>query len=315
MARFLITGGGGFIGSNCVEYLLQTGHDPVVLDDFSTGHRENLSHIRPHIEVQEGSILDRETLVRVVKGADYCIHLAAVPSVPRSISDPWATNRGNSEGSLNVFLAARDAGVKRVIFSSSSSVYGLSQTLPLHEALPCAPISPYGVSKYCGEHYARVFSTLYDMDIVCLRYFNVFGPRQDPESPYAAVVPRFISSMLRGERPVIYGDGTQSRDFTFVENVVWANLQACLSPGRIAGVYNVACGGAVTVRTLAESIAGILGVSIEPEYHPARRGDIPHSLADIRRAKERFGYAPVVTVQDGLQRTVDWFKKSEEGRR
>lgn len=291
------------------------GHDPIVFDDFSTGRRENLSHIRTSIDIYEGSVLDRDMLTRVVKGVDYCIHLAAVPSVPRSILDPWMTNRSNVEGSLNVFLAARDAGVKRVIFASSSSVYGLSETLPLHEALPCAPISPYGVSKYCSEHYARVFSRLYDMDIVCLRYFNVFGPRQDPQSPYAAVVPRFISSMLRGEKPIIYGDGMQSRDFTFVQNVAWASVQACLSPGRITGVYNIACGGAVTVRALAQSIADILGVSIEPEYHPARCGDIPHSLADISRAKEAFGYRPLVTVQAGLQRTVEWFRERAERHR
>lgn len=314
MARILVTGGAGFIGSHCVEFIINAGHNPVVLDDFSTGFRENLRYIESDTDIREGSILDREALGRIVKGVDYCIHLAAIPSVPRSIMDPWATNRANVEGALNIFLAARDAAVKRVVFSSSSSVYGCSQALPLHEDLPCAPISPYAVSKHSVEQYARVFSTLYDMDIVSLRYFNVFGPRQNPDSPYAAVIPRFISSMLRGERPVIYGDGSQSRDFTFVENVARANLHACLAPGRIAGVYNIACGCAVTVRALAERIANILGVPVEPDYQPARRGDIPHSLADISRAKECLGYAPVVSVDDGLQRTVDWFKRHEEGR-
>lgn len=312
MARFLITGGAGFIGSNCVRFLLDTAHDVVVLDDFSTGRRENLRDISGHIEVIEGSICDKETAACAMRGVDYCMHLAAVPSVPRSVSDPWTSNRVNVEGAINVFIAARDAGVQRIVFASSSSVYGDANVMPLHEALSRAPISPYGVSKACSEHYAEVFSSLYDMDIVCFRYFNVFGPRQNPASQYAAVVPRFITQLLRNEAPIIFGDGLQSRDFTFVENVARANLQACLAPGRIAGIYNIACGGAVSVLELAQALGAILGVSVTPAFQPARSGDIMHSLADISRARETLGYAPTVSLEEGLRRTAKWYQENQE---
>jgi UDP-glucose 4-epimerase len=311
MPACLVTGGAGFIGSNLVRGLLTESYSVRILDDLSTGRRENLASVAAEIEFIEGTICDPKTVKDAMRGIDYCLHQAAVPSVPRSVSDPLWSNRVNVEGSLNVFLAARDAGVKRVVFASSSSVYGNATESPVHEELPVLPISPYGVSKVACEHYARVFSALYGMDIVGLRYFNVFGPRQDPESQYAAVIPIFITRMLRGERPPVHGNGRQSRDFSFIENVVTANLLACKAEGSIAGVYNAACGLETSILGLVALINDILGMRIDPVFQPNREGDIRRSCADVSRALRAFGYKPRISVGEGLKQTVDWYRSQQ----
>lgn len=311
MALFLITGGAGFIGSNLAHDLLARGEKVRVLDDFSTGRRANLAAIADRIEIVEGSICDAETIAVAMRGVDYCLHQAAVPSVPRSIRAPRETHHANVTGSLNVFLAARDAGVKRVVYASSSSVYGRAQTFPLTESLPLGPISPYAVSKAAMELYAGTFPELFGLDTVGLRYFNVFGPRQDPHSAYAAVVPVFIRHLLRGEAPAVHGDGQQARDFTFVKNVIEANWRACQAPQPIGGVYNIACGQPVTVIGLAERIAAALGQPLTPRFEAARPGDIPRSWASIDRARNAFGYEPVVGLDEGLARTIEWFRREE----
>ena len=270
MTTYLITGGGGFIGSHLAHALVEQGAHVRVLDDFSTGSRDNLAALEDRIELIKGSICDRTTLDAAMAGADYCLHQAAIPSVPRSVAAPWATNKANVEGTLFVFLAARDAGVKRVVYASSSSVYGNAPALPLTETMPPAPRSPYAVSKTAGEMYARVFSDLHDVDFAGLRYFNVFGPRQDPDSPYAAVIPLFIKRMLQGKRPCIFGDGRQARDFTYVDNVVQANLAACAAPGPIRGVYNIACSGNVSLLELVERMNRLLDTNLDPEFLPPK---------------------------------------------
>jgi UDP-glucose 4-epimerase len=310
MARYLVTGGAGFIGSNLVHALVARGDQVCVIDDFSTGHRAHLA-LLTGVEIVEGSILDRAALDRAMVGVDFCLHQAAVPSVPRSVKDPLTSNRANVEGSLNVFLAAREAGVKRVVYASSSSVYGRAGGGALHEGLPLAPVSPYAVSKAAVEQYAGVFTALYGIQLVGLRYFNVFGPRQDPESPYAAVVPKFVQQLRAGERPAIHGDGRQSRDFTYVENVVQANIRACETPDAVSGVYNIACGASASVVDLAHMLGEILGVPCEPAFGPPRQGDILHSLADITRARAALGYAPEVSVREGLTRTAAWYVAQE----
>lgn len=307
----LITGGAGFIGSNLVRALLDRGYRVRVLDDLSTGRKRNLRDIVADIEFLEGSISDPALVQSAMEGVTYCLHQAAIPSVPRSLSDPVATNRVNVEGTLNVFVAARDAGVRRVVYASSSSVYGNVGVSPVHEDLPTKPISPYGISKATCEHYARVFSELYGMDIVGLRYFNVFGPRQDPSSQYAAVVPIFISRMLQGIRPPVHGNGRQSRDFSYIDNVVEANILACESEEPIAGVYNVACGSETSILGMVALLNEILGLTLEPLLEPARKGDIERSCADITRAGSAFGYKPRVSVGEGLQRSVDWYRNHE----
>lgn len=307
--RYLVTGGAGFIGSNLVHALLERGHAVRVLDDLSTGRRENLSGIMSSIEFFEGSICDETAVRDAMGGVDYCLHQAAIPSVPRSVDNPLASNRANVDGTLNVFLAARDAKVRRVVFASSSSVYGNTEVSPAHEDLPVLPISPYGVSKAACEHYARVFSSLYGMDIVALRYFNVFGPRQDPASQYAAVIPIFMAHMLRGERPPVHGDGRQSRDFSFIDNVIRANVLACEAEGPIAGVYNAACGTESTLLGLVALLNHALGTKLEPVFSPVRAGDIRRSCADISRAAKAFGYKPSVSVGEGLRRTIEWYQR------
>ena len=308
MACYLVTGGAGFIGSNLVEALLERGDEVRVVDDFSTGRHSNIEGIGSSLALFEGSICDEELLREAFKGVDYCLHLAAIPSVPRSIEDPVSSNGANIDGTLKVFMAARDAGTKRVVCASSSAVYGNTETVPTHEALPAAPISPYGVTKAAGEMYAAVCSDLYDIDIVTLRYFNVFGPRQDPESPYAAVIPLFVRSMLAGKRPTVDGDGKQSRDFSHVDNVIHANLLACAAEGPIAGTYNVACGAYASILDLVSMLNEILGTCIEPDFRDARPGDIRKSWADVSRARETFGYAPTVSLEDGLKRVVEWYR-------
>ncbi len=312
MACYLVTGGAGFIGSNIVHALVSRQHEVRVLDDFSTGRRQNLERPHPSVEVVEGDICDASTVADAMDGADYCLHQAAIPSVPRSIEDPSASNRANVDGTINVFVAARDAGLRRVVFASSSAVYGNAERLPVAETLPVNPISPYGVNKAADEMYARVFSDLFDMDIVALRYFNVFGPRQNPKSQYAAVIPIFITRMLAGKPPPVDGDGRQSRDFSYVDNIVDANIKAAAAPGRIAGVYNIACGDSCAVIELVDMLNEILGTSIGPRFREARPGDIRKSWADISRARDAFGYEPSVDIKEGLRRTVEWYRNGND---
>lgn len=311
MATYLVTGGAGFIGSNLVHALLAEGHAVRVLDDFSTGRRDNLREVANAIALTEGSILDRECLAGVMAGVDYCLHQAALPSVPRSVADPWTSNRTNVEGALNVFLAARDAGVKRTVFASSSSVYGNAHPMPLREDMTPAPRSPYAITKATDEQYARVFGELYGMELVGLRYFNVFGPRQDPASQYAAVVPIFLRHMLAGSAPPVHGDGQQARDFCFIDNVVHANLAACAHPAPLGGVYNIACGESHTVCDLVQYLNELLGTDLAPAFAASRAGDIRQSWADISRAGAAFGFAPRVRVREGLERTLAWFREKE----
>src|SRR3954469_1788105 len=277
--RVLVTGGGGFIGSHLAQRLLERGDEVRILDSFATGRRENLAHL-PDVEVVEGDVQSFERAHRAVRGCDAVLHQAALPSVPRSIQDPLTTHAVNVTGTLNVLLAARDADVRRVVYASSSSVYGPSDQLPKQEDQPVAPISPYAVSKLAGEGFCRAFTTIYGMDCVSLRYFNVFGPRQDPLSQYAAVIPKFITAALEGTRPVVFGDGEQSRDFTFVENVVEANLLALESTAGAGEAFNIACGERVTLNTVLRMIGEMAGVELEPDYRPGRAGEVKHSEAD-----------------------------------
>lgn len=308
MSLFLVTGGAGFIGSHIVRRLLDLGERVRVLDDCSTGNRDNLSDVAHRIDFIRGSITETATAEAAMNGCDYCIHQAAVPSVPRSVADPARTHEANVTGTMNVLLAAREAGVRRVVMASSSSVYGNAATLPVDESLPVAPISPYAVSKAAAEMYARVFSELYELDVVSLRYFNVFGPRQDPNSPYSAVIPLFIHAMLEGTPPTIYGDGWQARDFTFVGNVAAANVKACFAPGRIAGTYNVAAGEPRSLLELIDALNEILGTSITPQFADPRPGDVVRSHAAVARAEKTFGFRPQVGFREGLSETVAWYR-------
>jgi UDP-glucose 4-epimerase len=306
--RYLVTGGAGFIGSNTVDELVRRGHSVVVLDDLSSGKEENLAEIRTKITFMKGSITDLEAVQKAMLQADYVIHLAARTSVPRSVKDPLETNHVNVEGTLNVLVAARDNKVKRVTIAASSSAYGETPTLPKTEHMQPAPISPYGVSKYVGELYAQAFGRCYGMEYVCLRYFNIFGPRQDPDSPYSGVLSRFATAFLDEEQPVVYGDGEQTRDFTFVENAVQANLLACEAPGVSGGVFNVGTGGRISLNQTLELLRSISGKRLVAKYEPPREGDIRDSQADITRARECLGYEPAVGFEEGLQRTFDWYR-------
>jgi UDP-glucose 4-epimerase len=310
MAYCLVTGGAGFIGSNLTRDLLSKGHTVRVLDNFSTGKKSNLKDIAGDIEIIEGDIRDEETARRAVKRTDYVFHQAALPSVQRSVIDPAATNEVNVRGMLNVLIAARDAGVQRFVFASSSSVYGESEVLPKEESFTPAPLSPYAATKLMGENYCQIFHRLYGFETVALRYFNVFGPRQAPDSDYAAVIPKFIAALLSGEKPVIYGDGEQSRDFTYITNVTEANLQAALSPRSGGQILNIACGSRMTLNTLHGKLSDILDIRIEPEYTDPRAGDIRHSYAAVKRAEDIIGYRTTVEIGEGLEKTVDWFRKT-----
>ena len=307
MARYLVTGGAGFIGSNLVHALLAQGRRVRVLDDFSTGRRANLDEIKGEIELCEGDMRDPATCARATAGVDFVLHQGAVPSVARSVRDPRLSHDANATATLNMLIAARDAGVKRFVHASSSSIYGDSPTLPKQEEMAPRPKSPYAVAKMAAESYCRVFNELYDLETVCLRYFNVFGPRQDPQSPYSAVIPLFATAMLKGERPVIYGDGLQSRDFTFVANNIAANLLATTAPGVGGQVFNIACGRRYTLLDLVAALNRILGTRIEPEFRTARAGDVKHSLADIARAETELGYRVQVDFDAGLAQTVAWY--------
>lgn len=308
--RILVTGGAGFIGSHTVERLLREGHSVRVLDNLSTGRRDNLAAVAGEVELLEGDVRDLAMVRRAMAGADAVLHLAALGAVARSVADPLATHAVNATGTLHVLVAAREAHVRRVVFASSSSVYGDTPELPKHEEMTPSPLSPYAVTKVNGEHYCAVFHRLYGLETVALRYFNVFGPRQDPTSRYSAVVPRFIQALLEGQAPTIYGDGQQSRDFTYIANVVEANVLALRAAPGLGGAYNVACGQRVTVGHLARTLAGLLGSQVAPVHAPPREGDVRHSLADLRRVQEALGYQPLVSFEEGLARTVAWARSA-----
>ncbi|MBI5755334.1 MAG: SDR family oxidoreductase [Nitrospirae bacterium] len=336
MDTYLVTGGAGFIGSNIVDTLLKQGSQVRILDNFSTGKRANIeSLIKRHslnpgsdyiflkpdeshklsdknirLSVIEGDLRDIDTCRMAAAGVSYVLHQGAIPSVPRSISDPVTTNEANIKGTLNMLIASRDECVKRFVFASSSSVYGDTPTLPKVETMPASPLSPYALSKLTGEIYSLLFYRLYGLSTVSLRYFNVFGPGQDPASQYAAVIPRFITALLAGNAPTIYGDGEQSRDFTYIGDCVKANLLSCNAEGVSGKVFNIACGRMTTVNELFQKMRDMAGDSVEPEYVEARPGDVKHSLADIAMAREILKYAPEFNIDEGLKITVEWFKKN-----
>lgn len=312
MSKILVTGGAGFIGSNLTEALLQRGHFVRILDDFSTGKRENLIFDKayPSPEVIKGDIREFSTCQKAVKGIEYVFHQAALPSVQRSIEDPETSNAINVGGTLNILLAAREEKVKRVIYASSSSVYGDTPTLPKHEEMPPDPLSPYALQKYIGEQYCRLFYQLYGLDTISLRYFNIFGPKQDPNSLYSAVIPKFIDALLQGRPPIIFGDGEQSRDFTYIENVVQANLLAMSAEHLHGEAINIACGKRISLNQLLNVLKEILGSKLSPIYQEPRKGDVKHSLADIRKGKEIINYEPTVGIEIGLKKTVEFFQKT-----
>jgi len=310
--RGLVTGGGGFIGSHLAVRMLELGYDVRVLDNFATGRRSNLGVLGDDIELVEGDIQSYERVSKAVAGCDVVFHQAALPSVPRSVQDPLTSNATNVIGTLNVLLASRDHGVRRVVCASSSSVYGPGGgTRAKREDQPAGPISPYATAKLAGEGYARSFHRVYGLETVALRYFNVFGPRQDPTSQYAAVIPNFITAMLAGRRPVIFGDGEQSRDFTYVANVVDANLLAADAPGVAGRAFNVACGERVSLNRLVSDLRALLDTDLAPVYAQPRAGDIKHSLADLSAAREQLGYEPSVDLREGLQRTIQHIREEE----
>ncbi len=313
--RYLVTGGAGFIGSNLVEALVRRGDRIVVLDDLSTGRRENLETAlgarttrTPDPLVVEGDVRDAATVRRAMQGVTHVLHQAALPSVLRSIEDPVSSHEVNAGGTLNLLVAARDAGVARFVYASSSSIYGDSEELPKIETMAPAPLSPYAVSKLAGEHYGRIFHGLYGLETIALRYFNIFGPRQDPTSQYAAVIPNFIKAATTGASPEVFGDGLQSRDFTYIDNAVEANLKACEAPASAAGrAYNVACGERTSLLDLLRALERVLGRPIRPVHGPPRPGDVRHSVASIDETRRSLGFAPRIGLEEGLRRTVAWF--------
>jgi len=305
----LVTGGGGFIGSHTVEALVHHGGYGVrVLDNFSTGHRHNLEHLASDIELVEGDVRDMETVEEAVRGTSAILHLAALPSVPRSVKAPITSNDVNAGGTLKLLSAAHRAGVARVVLASSSSIYGANQSLPKTEGMLPAPVSPYAASKLAAEHYIGVFARTYGLETLALRYFNVFGPRQDPKSQYSGVVAKFMTAALLSRTCTVFGDGQQSRDFTYVENVVAANLAALRATGLCGQAVNVACGSASTVNDLLGAISSALGSELDLEFQPSRTGDVPHSLADISAARELLGYEPTVSFLEGVGRTLAWYE-------
>ena len=309
---YIVTGAAGFIGSHIAERLLRDGERVRVIDNLLTGRRENLDYLQSlngDLSVTIASITELDKLrARSFRGADYVLHQAALPSVPRSIADPLETNIHCVTGTLNVLVAARDAGVKRVVYAASSSAYGDQAGDAKVETMKAAPISPYGVAKLTGEYYAAAFNRSYGLETVSLRYFNVFGPRQDPTSTYAAVIPKFITAALRGERPTIYGDGTQTRDFTYIDNVAHGNLLACKAPGAVGETINLATGGRIAIIDLVTQLNAIMGKDVKPIHRDERPGDIKHSRADIGKARDLLGFEPIVSFEEGLRRTVDWYQ-------
>ncbi len=310
--EYLVTGGAGFIGSHIVEALLKSGQKVRVLDDFSTGKRQNLAPFVGDIRLIEGDIRDPNAVSKAVRGVDVIFHEAAVPSVPRSVREPRFTHDVNINGTLALLMEARDSGVSRFVYASSSSAYGDTPTLPKVEDMPPAPQSPYAVQKLMGEYYARVFHLVYGLPTVALRYFNVFGPRQDPTSDYAAVIPMFITRMMIMKPPLIYGDGTQTRDFTYIDNVVSANILAADSAPCVGEVMNISTGHSVDLIKLAGVIGSVMGAGIDPIFEPARDGDIKHSFGDIAKAKKLLGYRVRVDLEEGLSRTVNWYRDEVE---
>jgi nucleoside-diphosphate-sugar epimerase len=307
MASYLVTGGAGFIGSHLAEELVRRGERVRVVDSLITGNRQNLAHI-PGVEFIEGDLADPGVAQRAVEGIDYVLHQAAIPSVPRSVEDPITSNRANIDASLNVLVAARDARVKRVVYAGSSSAYGDAPTLPKVETMPTAPLSPYALQKLVAEQYCQMFTGLYGLETVTTRYFNVFGPRQDPSSPYSGVISLFISALCEGRSPTIYGDGGHTRDFTYVANVVDGVLRACDAKGVSGEVINVATGGRISLNQLFETIRDLVGAKVDPIYADARPGDIRDSQADVQKARRLLGYEPTITFDEGLKKTVEWYR-------
>ena len=309
MNAYLVTGGAGFIGSHLAEELSARGHRVRIVDNLSTGKRANLAAV-PSAEFIEGDLADPQVAERAVAGMDYVLHQAAIPSVPRSVKDPATSNRSNITATLNVLVAARDGGVKRLVYAASSSAYGNTATLPKREDMPANPLSPYALQKFVGEQYCQMFTRLYGFSTVSIRYFNVFGPRQDPGSPYSGVISLFAAALLAGRRPSIQGDGSQTRDFTYVANVVDGVLRACEAPAAAGEVINVATGGRISLTDLLLAMNRLNGTQIEPTYQEARAGDVRDSQADISKARAILGYAPLVSLSDGLKLTLDWYKSA-----
>ena len=309
MPHYLVTGGAGFIGSHLCEELVRRGERVRVVDNLITGKRQNLAHL-PQVEFMEGDLADIDVARRAAHGIEYVLHQAAIPSVPRSVEDPLTSNRANLDASVNILVAARDANVKRLVYAGSSSAYGNSEVLPKVETMPAAPLSPYALQKLVAEQYCQMFTTLYGFETVTIRYFNVFGPRQDPSSPYSGVISLFISALCDGRCPTIYGDGEQTRDFTYVANVVDGVLRACHAPGASGEVINVATAGRISLNQLFAIVKREVGSSLEPNYSNPRAGDVRHSQADISKAQRLLGYTPIVSFEDGLGRTVTWYRES-----
>lgn len=310
--KYLVTGGAGFIGSNIAAELVRQGEEVTVIDNLSTGRKENLAPLLKKMTFLQGDIRDLAFLKKSLKGVDFVLHQAALPSVPRSIADPIDSNENNISGTLNVLVAARDAGVKRVVYAASSSAYGNAEAEWKTEELPAKPKSPYALTKYAGEVYCRLFYELYGLETISLRYFNVFGPNQDPKGDYAAVIPKFTDLMLRKQRPIIFGNGEQSRDFTHVENNVSANILACKAKKTRGEVMNIACGESISLNALVQKMNCLLGTDIKPKYEPARKGDVLTSKAAIDLAWEKIGYAPKINFSEGLAKYLDWFKNQKK---
>jgi nucleoside-diphosphate-sugar epimerase len=309
MVHYLVTGGAGFIGSHLSEALVRRGHRVRVADSLVTGKRSNLDHV-PEVEFLEGDLADLEFARRAVDGCDFVLHQAAIPSVPRSVSDPITSNRANVDATLNMLVAARDAGVRRLVFAGSSSAYGDTPTLPKHEDMPVNPLSPYALQKVVGEQYLRLFTRLYGLETVSIRYFNVFGPRQDPSSPYSGVISVFATALLENRSPFIYGDGEQTRDFTYVANVVDGVVRACEAPKANGEIINVATGGRISLNKLFATMKAIVGVDVQPTYGDLRAGDVRDSQADIGKAREILGYEPLVSFEEGLRTTIEWYRST-----
>jgi len=309
MALYLVTGGAGFIGSHLTEEIARRGEHVRVVDNLVTGKRQNLAHI-PRVDFIEGDLADLDVARRAVDGVDCVLHQAAIPSVPRSVEDPITSHVANIDASLNVLVAARDARVKRVVYAGSSSVYGDAPTLPKVETMPAAPLSPYALQKFVAEQYCQMFTRLYGLETVTIRYFNVFGPRQDPSSPYSGVISLFISALCEGRQPTIYGDGEQTRDFTYVANVVDGVLRACHAPEASGEVINVATAGRISLNQLFRAIRDLVGARVEPMYAASRPGDVRDSQADIQKARRLLGYEPTVSFDEGLKKTVEWYRAS-----
>jgi nucleoside-diphosphate-sugar epimerase len=307
---YLVTGGAGFIGSHLAASLVEQGAGVRVLDDFSTGKRENLAPLLGKIDLVEGDVADPRICARACGGVRFVLHHAALPSVPKSIADPVSSHRANVDGTFNMLVAARDAGVRRFVYAASSSAYGESPTLPKTESMPTQPLSPYAVQKLAGENYCRVFAEVYGLETLSMRYFNIFGPRQDPASQYAAAIPAFVTAILADQSPTVYGDGEQTRDFTYIENVIKANLAAVEATRTHGEVLNIACGEPVTVNAIIREINTILGKDVQPEHVTPRPGDIEHSWADISLAAEKISYKPAVPFAEGLRRTIAWYAET-----